>query len=692
GAFDSFEHKHLPRTKYDEIIDLTSNKPHEQAFEKCISGRYLGEIHRLVMKELIDDGVIFRGQDTSKLNEEYCFDTAYLSTMESDMTPELLTIAGVFSQHYKIETTLAERQFFKALAKLIGTRSARLASCGMAAIVKKLDILDEGCSIGIDGSLYDMYPGFKERIHEGLTDIFGEKGKNVVTHHAEDGSGLGSAIIADLEVLPGASRLQDAVYLPCGLVLPNRLVKAAMYESLADFGGGPPNSQHFKLYSQWGNGGWGMLITGNVQVDPLHLSLGRDLVVPEILSPETVAPYVQLRQAMTTGTNNPRARPLAILQLNHTGRQSPRIIGGRGIFGGPPSAASSVPVRSRDKRDGVVSQLAYWLMFPTPKTLSMEDIDSVIERFVRGAQLAHQAGFDGIELHASHGYLISGFLSPKTNRRTDRYGFPKELTIIESILNRIRATVPQPFALGIKVNAADYVSGSVTEEQALVHIREMASWRMLDFIEISGGDYERPDFGATASPRQAFFAKFSRLALKAIPQGDGMPVIILTGSLRTKEVMTRTIHDGHAHLIGIGRPAVICPSYAKALLEPPSSKAAGDDHLPVDFPDPPSPFWLKMLNTGLIGAGLNTAWHCALMWRIGNDYWNGLAVGRVKGGTLGVPQIGGIQALLELWRPWPSYYHVLIIKSARKSDSGGLSPCSHSYNPALIYSHALPWV
>ncbi|KIO28264.1 hypothetical protein M407DRAFT_71996 [Tulasnella calospora MUT 4182] len=196
GAFDSFEHKHLPRTKYDEIIDLTSNKPHEQAFEKCISGRYLGEIFRLVMKELIDEGVIFLGKDTSKLNEEYCFDTAYLSTMESDMTPELLTIVSVFSQHYKIETTLAERQFFKALANLIGTRSARLASCGMAAIVKKLDILDEGCSIGIDGSLYDMYPGFKERIHEGLTDIFGEKGKNVVTHHAEDGSGLGSAIIA----------------------------------------------------------------------------------------------------------------------------------------------------------------------------------------------------------------------------------------------------------------------------------------------------------------------------------------------------------------------------------------------------------------------------------------------------------------------------------------------------------------
>lgn len=119
--------------------------------------------------------------------------------------------------------------------------------------------------------------------------------------------------------------------------------------------------------------------------------------------------------------------------------------------------------------------------------------------------------------------------------------------------------------------------------------------------------------------------------------------------------MTRTIRDGHAHLIGIGRPAVICPSYPKVLLQPPSSNALEDVGL-VKFPDPPSPFWLKILNTGLIGAGLNTAWHCALMWRIGNDYWDGVAVGAggmLEGGGSTVPKIGGIQALLELWRPWP---------------------------------------
>ncbi|KAF8177674.1 hexokinase [Pholiota molesta] len=196
GAFDSFTHEHLPRTKYDIIVDETSNKPEEQAFEKLISGRYLGEILRLVICELIDEGVLFLGQNTYKLESPYVFETAFLSLMESDPTDELLMIIGIFSHFFAVETTLAERQFFRALAKLIGRRAARLSACGIAAIVSKKGYLDEGCRVGADGSLYNKYPGFADRIHEGLVDIFGERGRNIITHHAEDGSGVGSAIIA----------------------------------------------------------------------------------------------------------------------------------------------------------------------------------------------------------------------------------------------------------------------------------------------------------------------------------------------------------------------------------------------------------------------------------------------------------------------------------------------------------------
>jgi len=201
GAFDSFEHEHLPRTKYDTMVDQNSNKPDEQAFEKLIAGRYLGEILRLIICELIDEGVLFLGQNTYKLEVPYSFDTAFLSLMESDPTDELLMIIGIFTHFFAVETTLAERQFFRALAKLIGRRAARLSACGIAAIVSKMGYLDDGCLVGADGSLYNKYPSFPDRVHEGLVDIFGERGRNIVTHHAEDGSGVGSAIIAAMTKL-----------------------------------------------------------------------------------------------------------------------------------------------------------------------------------------------------------------------------------------------------------------------------------------------------------------------------------------------------------------------------------------------------------------------------------------------------------------------------------------------------------
>ncbi|KAJ9101722.1 hypothetical protein QFC21_003061 [Naganishia friedmannii] len=149
GAFDSYVPEHLPRTKYDIIIDESSNKPGEQIFEKMIAGLYLGEVFRLVLIEMIDAGDLFSGQNTSKLAKEYALDTSFLSLMESDPTDELLTVIGVFSYFFGIETTLEERQFFRSLAKLIGTRAARLGACGLAAIVHKKGYLEK-----VDDKMY----------------------------------------------------------------------------------------------------------------------------------------------------------------------------------------------------------------------------------------------------------------------------------------------------------------------------------------------------------------------------------------------------------------------------------------------------------------------------------------------------------------------------------------------------------
>ncbi|EPQ29676.1 uncharacterized protein PFL1_02896 [Pseudozyma flocculosa PF-1] len=198
GAFDSFTHEHMAeiRTKYDEHIDLHSNKPHEQTYEKMIAGLYLGELFRLVLIELSDEGDLFLGQNTYKIEKPYAFDTAFLSLIESDPTDELLTVTGLFTHFFGLDTTLEERHFFRKLARLIGTRAARLSSCGIAALVTKMGYLEQGCGVGADGSLYSKYPGFPDRLHEALEDIFGEKGKKIRTYQAEDGSGVGSAIIA----------------------------------------------------------------------------------------------------------------------------------------------------------------------------------------------------------------------------------------------------------------------------------------------------------------------------------------------------------------------------------------------------------------------------------------------------------------------------------------------------------------
>ena len=120
----------------------------------------------------------------------------------------------------------------------------------------------------------------------------------------------------------------------------------------------------------------------------------------------------------------------------------------------------------------------------------------------------------------------------QTNLRTDAFGFPQELELIERIARRIRADLPPTFVLGIKLNASDYVEGSLTEDHALNHVRWISTWGLFDFIEISGGDYEQPDFAREANPRQAFFSSFSRKVCKVLSDDTRpTPVIVLTGSM-----------------------------------------------------------------------------------------------------------------------------------------------------------------
>ncbi|KAF7325577.1 FMN-linked oxidoreductase [Mycena kentingensis (nom. inval.)] len=395
----------------------------------------------------------------------------------------------------------------------------------------------------------------------------------------------------------------DAVFspvlLPCGRTVPNRLVKAALYEHLATLSGGPPNHLHNALYALWGDHDWGMVMTGEPDA-----------------AEKNIAPF----RALADAIHGRRAhKPLAIMQLSHAGRQSPNILGGRAPFA-PPLGPSAVRVGA----SGFVSSLLHQFMFQTPLEMSLRDIDTVVDAFVHGARVAAAAGFDGVELHAAHGYLLAQFMSPKvhlhrssrsqlttqSNRRTDAYSCDS-LLLLSRVAHGIRRAIPADFVLGVKLNSSDYTDGE--PDAALEHVRSIATWGLFDFIEVSGGDYENPDFLAEAAPtssRQALFADFSHRAANAIASIPNAPLVLLTGGLATPAHLTTALASGHAHLLGLGRASVHYPNLPLLLR-----------HSPPDiFCSPPPPrsrvetFLLLCLpRIPLIGAGATMAAYTVML-------------------------------------------------------------------------------
>ncbi|KAG1876985.1 hypothetical protein C8R48DRAFT_689345 [Suillus tomentosus] len=457
----------------------------------------------------------------------------------------------------------------------------------------------------------------------------------------------------------------NPVDLPCGRTIENRLVKTAMYEHMANFSGGPPNEFHYGLYSEWAKHGWGMILTGNVQVSPQHLTLGRDIVVPPTLDAEDVKPFKKLAEVIHGAVDGTRS--LAIMQLSHAGRQSANFIGGRLPFV-PPLAPSSVRVgtrRDENRGGGTISNLIFHALFQVPMEMTALDILHVQSSFVRGALLAYKSGFDGIQLHAAHGYLLAQFMSPKSNIRNDKYSVaPENATrMLSEIIEAIRKVVPTTFIIGIKINSADYVTSGNTEEvsqegerRVLDHIRTIASWGVIDFIEISGGDYEKPDFmacsGSQKLDRQAFFAQFSRTVMKDLHQSpvpfSSVPLILLTGGLRSHSHLHAALMSRHADLLGIGRCAVLCPDLPKILRSQLQNNKSSSTWADKPFTrEPEAVFraskWVPSVK--LIGSGVGTAWYTTRM--------RDIAISQIKNPRAEPPPAdynrGGLIAVSMMW-------------------------------------------
>ncbi|KAK5002619.1 hypothetical protein LTR60_007054 [Cryomyces antarcticus] len=253
--------------------------------------------------------------------------------------------------------------------------------------------------------------------------------------------------------------IAQPLILPCGLTLPNRLVKCPMQETLANpplFD--PPVETFENLYSQWAGANYGLIITGQVQVDIRYLSIAGDVVCHDkaLEEPHFSKWKRWAKIAQSGGTP-------CIVQLAHPGRMSPAGAG------------------ALDKVLG------------TPRAMTHEDIDTVVADWVRGAVVAREAGFKGCQLHGAHGFLLSQFLSPHTNRRTDEYGGTpeKRLRFLQRLVNEIREQCPTPYCLSVKLNSADYMAqGGLGQDEALEQVRWLVECGKVDFVEISGGTAE----------------------------------------------------------------------------------------------------------------------------------------------------------------------------------------------------------
>ncbi len=327
--------------------------------------------------------------------------------------------------------------------------------------------------------------------------------------------------------------LFEPLVLPNGSSIPNRIAKAAMEEDMADRGQ-VPGSALCELYKRWAIGGVGLLISGNVMIDH-HAVTGPGAVVLERSTP--LEPFQRWADAGKRGGSQ------FWLQLNHPGRALLADMGGR-VW-----APSAIPLNM-----GKHSK-----MFGRPTAMSSANIAEVVERFAEAARRAEQAGFDGVELHGAHGYLLSQFLSPLSNQRGDSWGGSLEnrARLLLDVVRAIRAVVKPQFGLGVKINSADFQRGgfdAADSQQVVRWLNELS----IDLIEVSGGTYESQAMqGRTADQRtlarEAYFLEFAREIAKV-----STSPVMTTGGIRRLDVAASVLASG-VSIVGVATALALVP-------------------------------------------------------------------------------------------------------------------------------------
>jgi 2,4-dienoyl-CoA reductase-like NADH-dependent reductase (Old Yellow Enzyme family) len=346
-------------------------------------------------------------------------------------------------------------------------------------------------------------------------------------------------------------KLAEQLKLPCGAVLGNRIAKAAMTEGLADIHG-RPTLELEKLYSVWSDGGAGLHLSGNIQIDADHLERPGNVIIDRMPDDEMRTALKRWTAAATRNGNHFWA------QISHAGRQTMKSVNPR------PKAPSAVKVGLPGGQFGM------------PVELAEDEILNLISRFGQAAKACQDTGFTGVQIHAAHGYLISQFLSPRSNQREDRWGGSLEnrARFLMFTVNTVRQLVGPDFPISVKLNSADFQRGGFAFEDSL----QVARWLQdtgVDLIEISGGTYEQPKLlgmegleaeepqvvAETTLAREAYFVDFA----KAMKNELTIPLMV-TGGFRTASAMEQAPKSGAADVIGLGRPMCVMPEAPKRLL------------------------------------------------------------------------------------------------------------------------------
>ncbi|KAF4625926.1 hypothetical protein G7Y89_g12236 [Cudoniella acicularis] len=348
-----------------------------------------------------------------------------------------------------------------------------------------------------------------------------------------------------------------------GRTAKNRFLKAAMTERISswdpkDFKArGIPSKSLINVYKRWGEGGFGQILTGNIMIEYDQLEAMGNLIIPreaEFSGPRFEAFKELAEAAIAHGS-------LIVGQVSHPGRQVDIRIQQN------PISASDVQLEGE----------VMGMKFAKPTAATQEEIDRIINGFAHAAEYLEKAGYDGIQLHGAHGYLLAQFLSPSTNKRTDKYGGPLEnrLRLILEIADALRKRVSKEFIVGIKINSVEFQDKGFSPEDAKGLCQALEKARF-DYIELSGGTYESLAFvhkRESTKKRESFFIEFAEEIVKPLTKTK----TYVTGGLKTVGAMVKALDtvDG----VGLARPACQEPHLPRDILE---GKVTGSIHLKLD--------------------------------------------------------------------------------------------------------------